>query len=142
MLNQQQKNPSFGLRKYVEAPLNFAPTFKYDRGTDHFDTSEKLRIPAYCDRILYRGKKVTQHSYNRLELRMSDHRPVYAEFTILVQRIDPAKYEIYEQAASERIYSEKQQSIRNASLSWLMDTFDQTFEQAQQHLDRNGGRIC
>lgn len=32
---------------YVEGPLRFKPTYKYDAGTDTYDTSEKARIPAW-----------------------------------------------------------------------------------------------
>ncbi|BGP54025.1 Inositol-1,4,5-trisphosphate 5-phosphatase 1 [Rhodotorula sphaerocarpa] len=38
---------------YTEAPVVFRPTYKYDNGTDDYDSSEKQRIPAYTDRILY-----------------------------------------------------------------------------------------
>jgi len=39
---------------FSEAEVDFAPTYKYDRGTDNFDTSAKRRTPAYTDRILFR----------------------------------------------------------------------------------------
>lgn len=32
---------------YAEGPLLFAPTYKYDYGSDKYDTSEKMRIPAW-----------------------------------------------------------------------------------------------
>jgi hypothetical protein len=32
---------------YEEGPLSFPPTYRYDVGTDNYDTSEKLRIPAW-----------------------------------------------------------------------------------------------
>ena len=32
---------------YDEGPLLFPPTYKYDVGTDDYDTSEKMRIPAW-----------------------------------------------------------------------------------------------
>ncbi len=32
---------------YVEGPILFRPTYKYDIGTDNYDTSEKMRIPAW-----------------------------------------------------------------------------------------------
>lgn len=32
---------------YEEGPLLFRPTYRYDLGTDNYDTSEKHRIPAW-----------------------------------------------------------------------------------------------
>lgn len=32
---------------YEEGPLLFRPTYKYDVGTDDYDTGEKHRIPAW-----------------------------------------------------------------------------------------------
>lgn len=32
---------------YEEGPVLFRPTYRYDLGTDTYDTSEKLRIPAW-----------------------------------------------------------------------------------------------
>lgn len=35
------------------------PTYKYDPGTDTYDTSEKARIPAFTDRVVYSGSSVS-----------------------------------------------------------------------------------
>jgi len=37
---------------YIEGPLLFRPTYRYDVGTDYYDTSEKMRIPAWTGRLL------------------------------------------------------------------------------------------
>ncbi|GAA5938180.1 hypothetical protein JCM3775_002909 [Rhodotorula graminis] len=76
---------------YQEAPLVFRPTYKYDNGTDTYDTSEKARIPAYTDRILYKGHDLDCYRYQRAELRTSDHRPVYALFRARIRSVDHDK---------------------------------------------------
>jgi len=37
---------------YKEGPLLFRPTYRYDVGTDNYDTSEKMRIPAWTGKYL------------------------------------------------------------------------------------------
>lgn len=41
------------LSKFQEGPLNFDPTYKYDDNCEVYDTSQKMRIPAWCDRVLF-----------------------------------------------------------------------------------------
>jgi hypothetical protein len=38
---------------YVEGPILFRPTYRYDIGTDNYDTSEKMRIPAWTGSSLF-----------------------------------------------------------------------------------------
>ncbi|KAL2760502.1 hypothetical protein ACRALDRAFT_1059709 [Sodiomyces alcalophilus JCM 7366] len=90
LLVARRRNPGFRLRAFDEMPITFAPTYKYDVGTDTFDTSEKRRSPAWCDRLLYRGGgRIKQLDYSRHEVRVSDHRPVTGRFKFTVKRIDP-----------------------------------------------------
>lgn len=92
LLVAKRRNPGFRLRAFDELPITFAPTYKYDVGTDNYDTSEKKRSPAWCDRLLYRGRgRIEQLDYRRHEVRVSDHRPVSGRFRFLVKRIDPKR---------------------------------------------------
>ena len=90
LLVSRRRNPLFRLRAFSESPVSFAPTYKYDIGSDQYDTSEKHRAPAWCDRILYRGPgKIHQLEYRRHELRISDHRPVSATFAMRIKKVRP-----------------------------------------------------
>ena len=89
LLLSRKKNPGFRLRAFQESPITFAPTYKYNVGSDDYDSSEKRRSPAWCDRILYRGLgKVRMEEYRRWEVRVSDHRPVSGRLRLRVKRID------------------------------------------------------
>ncbi|KAK3997558.1 putative synaptojanin [Cladorrhinum sp. PSN332] len=93
LLVARRRNPGFRLRAFEELPITFAPTYKYDVGTDNYDTSEKKRSPAWCDRLLFRcgnGRgRIRQLDYQRHEVRVSDHRPVSGRFRFEVKRIKP-----------------------------------------------------
>lgn len=88
LLVARRRNPTFRLRFFDEMPITFAPTYKYDVGTRNYDTSEKRRSPAWCDRLLYRGQgRVLQLDYRRHEVLVSDHRPVSGRFLFRVKTV-------------------------------------------------------
>lgn len=62
MLHNDQLNRARAAQEVLagfdEAEIHFAPTYKYDRGRDVYDTSDKVRIPSYTDRILFRERRV------------------------------------------------------------------------------------
>lgn len=79
LLVELKKNATHRLRSFTEGPIRFNPTYKYDPGTDNYDSSEKMRVPAWCDRIYYRGlgcSDIEAHAYQAHVCRVSDHRPV------------------------------------------------------------------
>lgn len=87
---------------YSEARITFLPTYKYNNGTDEYDTSEKARIPAWCDRIIKKGGNLKQIDYATAPLRFSDHRPVYATFECTISNIDERRKEDLSQALYEK----------------------------------------
>ncbi|PYI10514.1 SacI domain and endonuclease/exonuclease/phosphatase family protein [Aspergillus sclerotiicarbonarius CBS 121057] len=89
---------------YTEGHITFPPTYKYDIGRDEYDTSEKARIPAWCDRVLWRGSNLRQMHYSAADLRLSDHRPVWALFTCMINVIDEAQ----KCRLQKLLYSERQ----------------------------------
>ncbi|KDQ13727.1 hypothetical protein BOTBODRAFT_160330 [Botryobasidium botryosum FD-172 SS1] len=76
---------------YEEGVVLFRPTYPYNLFSDEYDTSEKMRIPAWTDRVLYRGESLKLVMYSRAELGGSNHRPVYALFHAQVRKVDVAK---------------------------------------------------
>jgi endonuclease/exonuclease/phosphatase family metal-dependent hydrolase len=70
---------------WSEGEINFKPTFKVKRGQP-VTTYQHLRLPAYCDRILWRSlpmhkKSLSLIKYAAMEsYTTSDHKPVYAVF--------------------------------------------------------------
>ncbi|KAI8839540.1 Endonuclease/exonuclease/phosphatase [Chytriomyces cf. hyalinus JEL632] len=88
LTDQFTANAQFGLRGFSEGRIQFAPTFKYDLNSTTYDTSEKKRVPAWCDRILWKGRHITQLDYSRAECNISDHRPVSSTFRVRVKAID------------------------------------------------------
>ncbi|XP_041880073.1 phosphatidylinositol 4,5-bisphosphate 5-phosphatase A isoform X3 [Corvus kubaryi] len=103
------------LRGFQEGPLNFPPTFKFDVGTNKYDSSAKKRKPAWTDRILWKIKppskgwgtgghrpsqgvlSVSQLCYcSHMEYTVSDHKPVAAIFAVqFASKVDKPQVEIY-----------------------------------------------
>ncbi|KAK6123780.1 hypothetical protein DH2020_042477 [Rehmannia glutinosa] len=73
-----------------EKEIEFAPTYKYHQnsddyyGSNHKIKAKRMRAPAWCDRIIWFGKGLKQIQYDRVESRLSDHRPVRAIFIAIV----------------------------------------------------------
>ncbi|KAH3686308.1 hypothetical protein WICPIJ_002670 [Wickerhamomyces pijperi] len=108
---------------FQELDINFAPTYKFDKGTDNYDSSEKQRIPAWTDRIVvaHRGNRIKQLSYQSApEIKLSDHKPVYAVFKVGVTIIQEEK----RNEVLKELYEERKREIEKLKLGFL-DPLDQ-----------------
>ena len=55
-------------------------------GTPVYDTSPKRRVPAWTDRVLFSPDGIAPYEYDHApEASRSDHRPVFAKFTVLLE---------------------------------------------------------
>ncbi|XP_009954972.1 PREDICTED: synaptojanin-2 [Leptosomus discolor] len=127
---QQQKSSGKIFKDFHEGTINFGPTYKYDVGSEAYDTSDKCRTPAWTDRVLWWRKKLpfektageinlldsdlnaetkVRHTwtpgalmyYGRAELQASDHRPVLAIVEVEVQEVNPAAREsVFQEVSS------------------------------------------
>ncbi|KAJ8561237.1 hypothetical protein K7X08_027427 [Anisodus acutangulus] len=89
-----------------EAIIKFPPTYKFEKGKPGlggYDSGEKKRIPAWCDRVLYRDSRAAPSMECSLECPVaasilqydvcmevtdSDHKPVRCKFNVEVSRVD------------------------------------------------------
>ncbi|QQP58527.1 72 kDa inositol polyphosphate 5phosphataselike, partial [Caligus rogercresseyi] len=72
-------------RGFEESPISFFPTYKYDLGTNDFDSSSKQRTPAYTDRILYKATNtsILPLFYDSVQdVCTSDHKPVWGMWKV------------------------------------------------------------
>ncbi|KTW32136.1 uncharacterized protein T551_00818 [Pneumocystis jirovecii RU7] len=109
---------------YSESQIIFPPTYKFDNGTNNYNTSEKQRTPSWTDRILYKGSNLRQLSYNSSPLTFSDHKPVYAHFEASITIID----EEFKEKLRKEIYNFRklriEQSNNNDIVRDMIDSED------------------
>ncbi|CAI5760382.1 unnamed protein product [Candida verbasci] len=95
LTNERKNNGAFS--KFNEGDIKFYPTYKFDKGTSNYDTSEKQRVPSWTDRILFMSQKskrsdLEQLNYNSImDICLSDHKPVYSTFKCKVEFINKEK---------------------------------------------------
>lgn len=136
----QQNGGAF--RGFRESPLEFYPTYKFDKGTSNYDTSEKQRVPSWTDRVVYRSsERIQQLNYSSvMDVFASDHKPVYGTFRSRVKFVDEGKkhelsrqyYMAYkaEHGDSASLIdfdngSESSQSVKSSRSSFSSDTLSE-----------------
>eukprot|EP01059_Diplonema_ambulator_P023867 TRINITY_DN394_c0_g2_i9.p1 TRINITY_DN394_c0_g2~~TRINITY_DN394_c0_g2_i9.p1 ORF type:complete len:2543 (+),score=1190.19 TRINITY_DN394_c0_g2_i9:95-7723(+) len=88
LLNQDQltieMRESGLLAGFKEAPITFAPTYRFQVGTKDY-MRDRGRAPSYCDRILHKSMGNTTircTGYNSADVRISEHMPVWASYVV------------------------------------------------------------
>merc|ERR1719215_1345774 len=76
--------------EFEEAEISFAPTFKVkdEPGTVYLDEPSKLRVPSWCDRVLWKSLPCQRQNLccglftSFPQVSTSDHKPVCAYFEV------------------------------------------------------------
>lgn len=113
-----QRKLGYIFEGWHEGPITFDPTYKFDTGTDHYDSSEKQRIPSWTDRILVRSEGDTmtlvEDSYKSVtEYYQSDHKPVSAKFRAQVEVVLTDKRDEIRNQAFKEVDRHENEAIPN-----------------------------
>lgn len=122
--------------KYTEGRITFRPTYKYDTGSDEWDSSEKNRAPAWCDRILWKGEKISQISYrSHPSLKISDHKPVSALFEAEIRVIDAVKYRKIHEEVMKKLDKLENEFLPHVMVDTTEIIFDEVYFLESQSKD-------
>ncbi|GAA5932015.1 uncharacterized protein JCM15063_001101 [Sporobolomyces koalae] len=115
-----QKQHGLAFSDFEEAPLDFPPTYKFDRGTNVYDSSEKQRVPSWTDRVLWLSLKrgeISATSYeSHPDCSISDHKPVSAVLRIPVSVVDESKRNTVQQEVLGELSRFDSQSLPDVKL--------------------------
>lgn len=129
---------------FQEPPIYHSPTYKYDPGTNEWDSSEKNRPPAWCDRILYRGGPTQPLLYrSHPKLMLSDHKPVSCLFSSTIKVVDEVRHrKVYERVMKDldRIENEALPQVNLNKLEFKFNNITVTEPSTDKLVVSNVGR--
>ncbi|OIT38443.1 PREDICTED: type II inositol polyphosphate 5-phosphatase 15 isoform X2 [Nicotiana attenuata] len=139
-----------------EAVIRFPPTYKFEKhqiGLAGYDSGEKKRIPAWCDRILYRDSRSASASACSLDCPIvssvlqyeacmdvtdSDHKPVRCIFNVEIARVDES---VRRQEYGEIIRSNEKVVLMLGELNKIPEAIVSTNNIILQNMDASILRI-
>lgn len=141
---ERKRNPVLRLRMFHEARIDFAPTYKYNVGSSTYDTSEKFRVPAWCDRVLWHAEaeRVTCLAYQRLEITLSDHRPVSAVFRAKVKTVNAAEKARTFELVAQEWKRKAQQAVTDTKASYLVHLYGVDPDEARRAIAQVQGSVA
>lgn len=109
---------------FKEERILFYPTYKFDKGTSSYDTSEKQRVPSWTDRVLYKSKTEARSlNYNSvMDIMLSDHKPVYSTLQCKVKFVDEQKKK---ELTVKYYLAYKEDDTRSSEASSLADSMQE-----------------
>jgi len=119
-LNVERDN-HHAFRNFQEGVISFRPTYKFAVGANDYDrrADKKTRMPAWCDRILWKQgstgsanlNNIILHEYGSCDKQtMSDHKPVSAHMTFKAHKKIPEKYELVKEEIIQQM--DKDENLR------------------------------
>jgi phosphatidylinositol-bisphosphatase len=92
----EQRHLGNAFTEFSEGKIEWAPTYRFDVGTNTYDTSEKQRKPSYTDRVLHKAASASSlelHAYQSVPVMLlSDHKPVFAVYVAQARELRTADY--------------------------------------------------